>query len=214
MVNPKDAGSCFTFKKEDEKAYVKLHPLQYEELNDFTIDFTYEFSDATSTPYFLSYALSNHYNNELVIGQGNGIISAKSFYTNKAYFPRVIKTTQRVTVTRIGSEVSVYANGKFVQKLKMSTPIRSGGSWILGQEQDAIEGKFDKNQRFIGKICDFQMWNYGMNPESLKKLFLNDGSIKAGNVFNSPPSYSLEKKNGAIQSLKTGKPTNVKDQKG
>ena len=56
----------------------------------------------------------------------------------------------------------------------MFTPIRSGGSWILGQEQDAIEGKFDKNQRFIGKICDFQMWNYGMNPESLKKLFLND----------------------------------------
>ena len=28
------AGSCFIFKKEDEKAYVKLHPLQNEELNN------------------------------------------------------------------------------------------------------------------------------------------------------------------------------------
>ena len=192
------AGSCFNFKKEDEKTYVRLHPLQDKVLNDFTVDFTYEFSDATSTPYFLSYAKSKKYNNEFIIGLPGGFIGSKWIYQNKGAFPLSIKTSQRITVTRIKSEISVYANGKFIEKKNMATPIRSGGSWILGQEQDTIEGKFDKTQRFIGKICDFQMWSYGMNPDSLKKLFQNDGSVKPGNFFNSPPSYAFKKKNGAM----------------
>merc|ERR1739838_203916 len=190
--------TCFSFKKEDEKAYVKLTPIQDKVLNDFTVDLTFKVSDATKSAYFLSYAYSNKHNNEFLVGQGRGLIGSKYYYNNKAYFPAEIKTTQRVTVTRINSEISVYANGKFVHKQKVSTPIRAGGSWILGQEQDALEGKFDKTQRFIGEICDFQMWNYGMNQDSLKKLFLNDGSVIPGNVFDSPPSYAFKKKNGAM----------------
>ena len=198
------AGSCFTFKKEDEKAYVKLHPLQYEELNDFTIDFTYEFSDATSEPYFLSYFYSKYYNgpNELQIGQKGGKIRNSQFYdATSTPMPLEIGTTKRVTITRMNSKISVYVNGKFVKipKIpKIANPIRPGGSWILGQEQDQEGGGFQKHQRFTGKICDFQMWDYGMNQKSLKKLFLHDGSVAPGNIFDSPPTYVFKKKNGAM----------------
>jgi len=185
--------TCFTFKKEDEAAYVKLIPVQDKVLNDFTVDFTYKFSDATSTPYLLSYALDSKDNNEFLIGLGDGYINNKNMYNKKANFPLKIKSSQRVTVTRSKSEISVYANGKFVGKKNLATPIRPGGSWVLGQEQDSKEGKFDKTQRFIGNICDFQMWNYGMNPKSLKKLFRNDGSVAPGNYFN-----VFQKKNGAM----------------
>ena len=74
----------------------------------------------------------------------------------------------------------------------------------VGQEQDRINGQnahpnsFETGERFIGEICNFQLWNYGMSEESLKKLFLNDGSMQTGNVFDSPPSYTFEKKHGAI----------------
>merc|ERR1712142_1012763 len=193
MAKTTSAGSCFTFKKGDEKSYVRLSPLKDKVLNDFTVDLTYEFSDATSTPYLLSYALNNNDHNEFLIGLGDGYIGSKNLYNKKGDLPLKIKSSQRITVTRIKSEVSVYANGKFVGKKTVATPIRPGGSWVLGQEQDAKEGKFDKTQRFIGKICDFQMWNYGMNPNSLKKLFKNDGSVAPGNYFN-----AFQKRNGAM----------------
>jgi len=191
--NGANQQTCFTFKKGDVNAYVKLIPRQDKALNDFTVDFTYKFSDATSTPYLLSYALNNNDHNEFLIGLGDGYIGSKNLFNKKGDFPLKIKSSQRITVTRIKSEVSVYANGKFVGKKTVATPIRPGGSWVLGQEQDAKEGKFDKTQRFIGKICDFQMWNYGMNPNSLKKLFKNDGSVAPGNYFN-----AFQKRNGAM----------------
>jgi len=194
--------TCFTFKKEDEIAYVKLTPLQDKALNDFTVDFTYKFSDATSEPYFLSYAHTNYYTNEAIIGKNYGIINSKQFYNPTVMpkgLPLEIGTAERVTITRMNSEISVYVNGKFVLKNKVAvSPIRPGGSWVLGQEQDDKEAKFDKKQRFIGSICDFQMWDYGMKEDSLKKLFQNDGSVAPGNVFDSPPAYAFKKKNGAM----------------
>ena len=131
------------------------------------------------------------------------MIQNSCFYTATSMaMPVEIGTTKRVTITRMNSEISVYINGKFVHKFakisKIANPIRAGGSWILGQEQDQKEGGFQKNQRFTGKICDFQMWDYGMNEDSLKKLFLNDGSVAPGNVFDSPPAYAFKKKNGAM----------------
>ena len=168
-------------------------------MNDFTVDLTFKISDPISNAYFLSYAYTNGYNNEFLIGRQNGLINSKYFYNKKTdYLPLDIKTLQRVTVTRIDSKIYVYANDKLVHSQEMLTPIRAGGTWILGQEQDKQEGKFDKTQRFIGKICDFQMWNYGMNQDSLKKLFLQDDSVAPGNVFNNPPSYAFTKKNGAM----------------
>jgi len=199
--------TCFTFKKEDALAYVKLHPIQDKELNDFTIDFTYEFSEATKDPYFLSYAQGKtKWGNDLLIGQKHGIVNTVRFYEPKGSFagiPLDIGTTERVTITRINSEVSLYSNGKIITKKNIATPIEAGGSWVLGQDQDegwrkSVEKTFDKNQRFIGKICNFQIWDYGMNQDSLKKLFLKDGSLNAGNVFDSPSSYAFELKNGAL----------------
>ena len=86
------------------------------------------------------------------------------------------------------------------EQLPWQAPIKAGGSWVLGQEQDLVEGGFDRSQRFIGKICDFQIWDYGMNQDSMTKLFLNNGQVNAGNIFNSPPSYALEFRNGALLS--------------
>merc|ERR1712203_692329 len=122
LAKTTSAGSCFTFKKEDEKSYVRLSPLQDKVLNDFTVDFTYEFSDATKAPYLLSYALGSKDNNEFLIGLGDGYINNGNMYNKKANFPLKSK-----------SEISVYANGKFVGKKSLATPIRPGGSWVLGQ---------------------------------------------------------------------------------
>uniref|UniRef100_A0A4W5QVB0 Si:dkey-283b15.2 n=1 Tax=Hucho hucho TaxID=62062 RepID=A0A4W5QVB0_9TELE len=37
-------------------------------------------------------------------------------------------------------------------------PIKPGGVFILGQEQDTLGGRFDATQAFMGDISDLQMW--------------------------------------------------------
>ena len=181
---------------------MKLHPLQDEILDDFTIDFSYEFSDVTSRAHFLSYATSKH-NNELAIGQKRGMLADQHIY-DAALFPLDIETAHSVTIVRVNDEISIYADGELLETSIMTDTIGTGGVWIIGQEQDGINGQnteeewFEAQERFIGKICDFQMWNYGLDEESLEILFLNDGSMETGNVFDSPPSYTFEKINGAI----------------
>ena len=186
--------TCFTFEKKDEQAYVKLHPLQEEVLNDFTVDFSYEFSYSPGKGMdaaFLSYAIPQHAN-EILFGS-YGWFGVSSFD-----FPLEVNTTNRFTLTRVNSKISVYANQKLVLETTSAQSVRTGGVWLLGQDQDEVEGGFDIEDRFVGKICNIQMWNYGMNQESLDKLFLNDGSMAPGNFFDSPPSYAFERKNGAI----------------
>ena len=76
--------------------------------------------------------------------------------------------------------------------------IRKGASWVLGQEQDTRGGGFDPTQRFIGTICNFQMWNVGLTKAIAPDFFKNPLSIGKPTVFDNPPSYKLELK-GAIQ---------------
>merc|ERR1711990_1083846 len=67
-----------------------------------------------------------------------------------------------------------------------------GGIFILGQEQDRLEGGFVKQQRFIGEVCNFQMWDSVVDTA---KLYAE--KLKPGNVFDSPITYRYELKNGA-----------------
>ena len=192
FLSQSDRGpTCFTFQKKDEQAYVKLHPIQEEVLNDFTVDFSYEFSYLAGGAFFLSYAIPQNAN-EILFG-------SYGWYGTANYdFPREINTTNRFTLTRVNSKISVYSNQNLVLETTSPQSVRTGGVWLLGQDQDSVEGGFEIDDRFVGKICNFQMWNYGMNRESLGKLFRNDGSMARGNFFDSPPSYAFERKNGAM----------------
>nr|XP_023685834.1 neuronal pentraxin-1-like [Paramormyrops kingsleyae] len=38
-------------------------------------------------------------------------------------------------------------------------PIKPGGVFILGQEQDTLGGRFDATQAFVGEISDLQLWS-------------------------------------------------------
>merc|ERR1719334_2205730 len=82
-------------------------------------------------------------------------------------------------------------------------PVAQGASWVLGmgRELDGKPGtakKFDKNQKFIGDICEFQMWNRGFFDDSAaKRFFKNPYSIGRPTLFDYPISYRYTLKNGA-----------------
>uniref|UniRef100_A0A668AD87 Si:dkey-14o18.2 n=1 Tax=Myripristis murdjan TaxID=586833 RepID=A0A668AD87_9TELE len=45
------------------------------------------------------------------------------------------------------------------QNLSAWHPIKPGGTFILGQEQDTMGGRFDATQSFMGDISDLQFWS-------------------------------------------------------
>uniref|UniRef100_A0A8C5N2H6 Pentraxin (PTX) domain-containing protein n=1 Tax=Leptobrachium leishanense TaxID=445787 RepID=A0A8C5N2H6_9ANUR len=49
-------------------------------------------------------------------------------------------------------------------------PIKPGGIFVLGQEQDTLGGRFDASQAFVGEISDFNMWSHILTPGEIFKM--------------------------------------------
>ncbi|XP_052003657.1 neuronal pentraxin-1-like [Xyrauchen texanus] len=56
-------------------------------------------------------------------------------------------------------------------------PIKPGGVFILGQEQDTLGGRFDAMQAFVGEISDVQMWSHVLTPHDIYSLASCGGHI-------------------------------------
>ena len=46
----------------------------------------------------------------------------------------------------------------------------TGGEFIIGQEQDIINGAFDKNQAFSGNVTQIEMWKTNLTHSDIKLL--------------------------------------------
>ncbi|CDQ67168.1 unnamed protein product [Oncorhynchus mykiss] len=46
-------------------------------------------------------------------------------------------------------------------------PIKPGGVFILGQEQDTLGGRFDATQSFVGEMSDLQLWSRVLTPNEI-----------------------------------------------
>ncbi|XP_061495135.1 neuronal pentraxin receptor [Rhineura floridana] len=62
-------------------------------------------------------------------------------------------------------------------------PIRPHGVIILGQEQDALGGRFDATQAFVGEISQFNLWNHVLTPAQIMGL-ANCTSHLQGNIIH------------------------------
>ena len=187
---------CFHFEEKHKQAHIILHPLVDSPKTDFTLDFHFEFSKMTSDPHFFSYA-TRRQSNELVFsmreidrkGRDDGIwqlVPINDVRANVKY---------RLSISVKDTTMLIYWNGALYKKKAVRRlSLQSGGLWILGQDQDAMGGNFNLGQRVIGKICNFRMWNIGMEETN---VFVAPNATKSQVVFDSPPSYKFEKANGA-----------------
>ncbi|XP_077577223.1 neuronal pentraxin-2 isoform X2 [Stigmatopora nigra] len=62
-------------------------------------------------------------------------------------------------------------------------PIRAGGVFILGQEQDTLGGRFDATQSFVGELADVQMWSSVLNAVDIQRL-ASCGGLLTGDVIS------------------------------
>uniref|UniRef100_A0A3B4TYM2 Neuronal pentraxin-1-like n=1 Tax=Seriola dumerili TaxID=41447 RepID=A0A3B4TYM2_SERDU len=49
-------------------------------------------------------------------------------------------------------------------------PIKPGGVFILGQEQDTLGGRFDATQSFVGEMSDVHMWSHVLSASDIYNL--------------------------------------------
>ena len=186
-------SGCFAFPESNANAHVVMSPLRNEEIADFTIDMRLKFAKITSDPYYVS-VYSNR-DNEFVIGDKAVIIAQKAYSLPSVKSNVKLGTYHRLTISRKGNQLRMYWDGKLKAERKVTTfKIPKGASWIIGQEQDTRGGGFVAAQRFIGNICNFQMWSVGLTKEGAPDFFKNPLSIGKPALFDSPPSYKLELK--------------------
>ncbi|XP_053742914.1 neuronal pentraxin-1 [Synchiropus splendidus] len=62
-------------------------------------------------------------------------------------------------------------------------PIKPGGVFILGQEQDTLGGRFDATQSFVGELSDLQMWSHVLSSSDIYSL-ASCGSHLRGDVIS------------------------------
>ncbi|NEN91260.1 MAG: hypothetical protein F6K48_21060, partial [Okeania sp. SIO3H1] len=73
-------------------------------------------------------------------------------------------------------QLKVYQDGeeKYSGTFSQGKKIISGGSLVLGQEQDKIAGKFDANQAFEGQMAHVRMYNRVLSPEEINECMKVD----------------------------------------
>ncbi|XP_068995318.1 neuronal pentraxin-2 [Embiotoca jacksoni] len=49
-------------------------------------------------------------------------------------------------------------------------PIKPGGVFVLGQEQDTLGGRFDATQSFVGEMSDLHMWSHVLSASDIYGL--------------------------------------------
>lgn len=62
-------------------------------------------------------------------------------------------------------------------------PIKPGGVFILGQEQDTLGGRFDATQSFVGEMSDLHMWSHVLSSSDIYSLASCSSHLK-GDVIS------------------------------
>ncbi|XP_025782337.1 neuronal pentraxin receptor [Puma concolor] len=80
---------------------------------------------------------------------------------------------------------SAYQDGELQgsgENLAAWHPIKPHGILILGQEQDALGGRFDATQAFVGDIAQFNLWDHALTPAQVLGIANCTGPL-LGNVL-------------------------------
>ena len=95
--------------------------------------------------------------------------------------------------------LKVYVDGKLGRTEQRKTScVPTGGTWILGQDQDAFEGGYSKENSMKGILADVHIWNRILDPLEIEGLALGCNPVITGNV-KSPKDFKIR---GGVEKFK------------
>ena len=179
---------AFVFPKETENSYVSLKTQLRTPLKAFTVCLYFYTELARTHSYSIfSYATKQQPNEILIFwSKGKGYIFG--VHGKQVLFQSPENTQAPTHICASWESTSgiaeLWVNGKprMRKSLEKGAILGTEASIILGQEQDAFAGGFDRNQCLVGDIGDVNMWDFVLSPEEINAVYL--GSTLSPNVLN------------------------------
>ena len=143
---------------------------------EFTIEGWFQKLDSNGFEPFVSYATTEQ-ENELIIGEErNNTISV--YLKGRQYTTNVIVPDNEwyhwsFSWSSSDGQLNIYLDGVevFSDNVAQGDTLTSGGTLILGQEQDSVGGRFDNSQTYQGKIDDFRIWNVQRTQQEIQTTY-------------------------------------------
>ncbi len=155
-------GSCVNLTVTDTSDYVILNPFNQHPDNAITVSYWIYSTDNTNTGTVYSYASSGN-SNEFLLYNYNSLTVYRAANSRSVGLDSADGTWHNVVVTWNQSDggLNVYQDGVNVYSntLAAGTPIVTGGSLVIGQEQDSVGGTFDAAQSVIGYVDELVILN-------------------------------------------------------
>lgn len=144
-------------------------------LGDLTIDCWINFSENDSVC-FMSYATPDQSNAFLMLKDG-GVFSIyvddsrKDIPTPAGFFAK--GEFNNYTIVRSGSDILLYKNAELIASATgaSSDTIQSGGTMVIGQEQDSVGGEFDTSQDLSADINSYKIYSKALSEQEVKQNF-------------------------------------------
>lgn len=132
--------------------------------------------------HYISYAVPGSANELLLRTFGDAI----GVYANNGFIGQIAApgvrdgAVHQITVTLGGGTMAVYLDGALQGTLATASllPMSSGGTLMLGQDQDSVGGGLDPNQSLKGAMDDVAIWNRVLTPSEVALLYL-DGADRS-----------------------------------
>ncbi|XP_035678059.1 uromodulin-like isoform X1 [Branchiostoma floridae] len=169
--------------------YARLGTTLAQDLSSFTLCLQMR-TDMSSTSHagVVSYAVQENHNELLILNKGRGIselfvqggkgadLGALPVWDGEWH---AVCATWRST----DGAWQVYTDGVLQASgsgLKVGGKVRSGGTWILAQDQETVGGGFDPNQAFSGELSQVNLWDRVLTPAEVGP----DSCGQHGNVID------------------------------
>ncbi|XP_023209828.1 C-reactive protein 1.4-like [Centruroides sculpturatus] len=172
---------------------------QFPSLNEFTIcSWIKPHSIQREFSTIFSYA-TTRFNNEFAVSLSNkngsvkvGVNIAKSYMEMQC--PNTEWTVGEwyhlcVSWFNTNGHLQVYTNGYRCHNntnnntIARGTIIFGGGVFVVGQDQDDLDGKYEADQAWIGDIADVNMWDEVLTERQMIQAGKCEGKRKKGNII-------------------------------
>lgn len=70
-------------------------------------------------------------------------------------------------LVKLGSDVTLFIDGEEVGTLSSSYTISTGGTLVIGQEQDSVDGGYDTAQAWIGSVDEVAIYDHALSQSRI-----------------------------------------------
>ncbi len=146
-----------------------------------SVEFWMQSSETTLDSTIFSYGVAGFFNEFLIFDAPNfnihineGAAGASGVLGSDGNLNHIV-----VTWNSADGQVKIYKNGvhSSTQILSAGSPLTSGGTIVLGQEQDALGGGFDAGQRYTGLLDEVALYSTVLSDERILAHFNGDSAL-------------------------------------